>query len=158
VWLIQILVLLVFFVGAVIYPAMKGREARTNYPSQQLAVQASTIWHDYQQQPLTIVIADNWLGGNVLLHTKPEPMLLIDNDTVISPWVNRLDVASCGALVLTTVVDKVLPSYAELFKQASTTGTFSLPWGKNSVDYAWAIVSPEANAAPCRFDITRHAD
>jgi 4-amino-4-deoxy-L-arabinose transferase-like glycosyltransferase len=158
VWLIQILVLLVFFGGAVIYPAMKGRSARTNYPSQQLAAQASTIWSQHQQQPLTIVIADNWLGGNILLHTHPEPMLLIDNDTVISPWVNRQDIASCGALVLTTVADKTLPSYADVFKQASTTGTFSLPWGKSSEIYAWAILSPEANAAPCRFNDTRHAD
>lgn len=158
VWLIQILVLLVFFGAAVIYPAMKGRSARTNYPSQQLAAQASAIWSQHQQKPLTIIISDNWLGGNVLLHTRPEPLLLIDNDTVISPWISRQDIASCGAIVLTTLVDKVLPSYADVFKQASSTGTFSLPWGKSSVIYAWAIVSPAAHAAPCRFNDTRHAD
>jgi len=117
--------------------------ARTNFPSQQLAEQASARWHEYQQQPLTIVIADNWLGGNVLLHTRPEPTLLIDNDTVISPWVNRHDIASCGALVLTTVADKALPSYADLFSQATATGLFSLAWGNTTVDYAWAILSPK---------------
>jgi len=162
VWLIQLIILLVFFTGAVIYPAMQGRTARTNFPSQQLAEQVSTLWHEHQQQRLTIVIADNWLGGNVLLHTRPEPTLLIDNDSVISPWVNRQDVANCGALVLTTVADKALPIYADVFRQASATGIFSLTWGRPPrgavVDYAWAILSPEANAAPCRFNEIHRAD
>lgn len=158
VWLIQLIVLLVFFIGAVIYPMQQGRTARTNYPSLALANSASAVWHEHQQQPLTIIIADNWLGGNVLLHTRPEPTLLIDNDTVISPWVNRQDVASCGALVLTTVADKALPTYADLFSQASVTGTFALQWGSEPVQTAWAILSPEANAAPCRFNGAAHVD
>ncbi len=160
VWLIQLVVLLVFFGGAVVYPAMTGRNARTNYPSEQLANTVSMIWHEHQQQPLNIIIADNWLGGNALLHVRPEPTLLIDNNTVISPWVNRDDVASCGALVLTTIADKTSSVYDDLFKQASATGTFTLLWGYpphgEVVNYAWAILSPRLNAAPCRFN--SHAD
>ena len=160
VWGIQLVILLIFFGGAVIYPAMTGRSARTNYPSQQLADTVSVIWHEHQQQPLTIVIADNWLGGNVLLHTRPEPIVLIDNEDITSPWVNRQDVAACGALVLTSIADKTTPTYADLFKQASATGAFTLNWGYaphgKIMDYAWAILSPEPNAAPCR--LTAHAD
>ena len=155
VWGLQIVILLVFFGGAVVYPAMTGRSARTNYPSQELANTVSTIWRKHQSQPLTIVIAESWLGGNVLLHARPEPILLIDNETVISPWVNRDDVASCGALVLTAIVDKTTPVYADLFKQASATGSFTLLWGHppngQVIEYAWAILSPEPNATPCRF-------
>ncbi len=176
VWVMHSLIVLIFFGGSVIYPAMTGRSARTNYPSQELANTVSTIWREHQQQPLNIVIAENWVGGNVLLHTRPEPTLLIDNDTVISPWVTRDDVASCGALVLASfadqqaqqgiviaenwIVDKVTPVYADLFKQAGVMGTFSLNWGTlprgEVVGYAWAILSPAPNAAPCRF--TAHAD
>jgi 4-amino-4-deoxy-L-arabinose transferase-like glycosyltransferase len=171
VWLIQLLVLLVFFGGAVIYPAMTGRSARTNYPSQELANTVSAIWRNYQQQPLSIVIAENWIGGNVLLHVRPEPTLLIDNDTVISPWVTRDDVASCGALMLAPTSDKpqqagvfnaedwlislVSPVYADLIKQAGPSGKFSLDWGTpphgKVESYVWAILLPKPNAAPCRF-------
>ncbi|MSP28136.1 MAG: hypothetical protein EXR80_06885 [Methylococcales bacterium] len=155
VWTIHITVMLIFFTGAVIYPAQIGRNARTNYPSQQLAKTASAIWHTHQQQPLTIVITNNWLGGNVLLHTRPEPTVLIDNDSVTSPWVNRDDVASCGALVLTTVEAMALPAYADLFKTASAIGQFALNWGHpprgEVVNVAWAILSPEPTATTCRL-------
>lgn len=156
VWVIQIVILLIFFVGAVVYPAMAGRNARTNYPSLQLAEQVSAIWHAHQQQPLTIVIANNWLGGNVLLHVRPEPTLLIDNDSLTSPWLSRQDVASCGALVLTTVAEMTLPAYATLFNEATATGTFALNWGHlprgEVVHYAWAIKSPEQGQPACRFN------
>jgi hypothetical protein len=176
VWAIQIVILLIFFGSAVIYPAMTGRSARTNYPGQELANTVSAIWRDYQQQPLSIVIAENWIGGNVLLHVRPEPTLLIDNDTVISPWVTRDDVASCGALMLAPTSDKpqqagvfnaedwlislVSPVYADLIKQAGPSGKFSLDWGTpphgKVESYVWAILLPKPNAAPCRFSV--HAD
>jgi 4-amino-4-deoxy-L-arabinose transferase-like glycosyltransferase len=160
VWGVQLVILLIFFGASVIYPAMTGRSARTNYPSQELADNVTTIWREHQQQPLSIVIAENWVGGNVLLHTRPESLLLIDNDTVISPWLTRDDVASCGALVLTTVADKSNPVYADLFQQASAIGVFNLNWGHTPkgevLDYAWVILSPQANAAPCR--LTTHVD
>jgi 4-amino-4-deoxy-L-arabinose transferase-like glycosyltransferase len=156
VWIIQVVVLLAFFIGTVIYPAMIGHSVKSNFPGRLLAERVSAIWQEHQQQSLSIVISNTWLGGNVMLHTRPEPTLLIDNDTVISPWVGRQDVASCGALVLTTVAEKALPNYSALFSQALITGTFSLPWG-NDLDaaqsqYAWAILAPEPNQSPCRFN------
>ena len=159
VWGIQAVILLIFFGFQVACDAYLGIDARTNYPSKQLANTALAIWQTHQKQPLTIVIADDWLGGNIMLHTLPQPTVLIDNNTVISPWVSRQDVASCGALVLTTSADQASPRYAGLFKQASITGQFDLSWGYlprgKVMNYAWAILSPEANASPCRFD---HAD
>ena len=156
---IQALVLLIFLIITVFYPAISGDAVRTNFPAQLFAEKASTIWQEHQPQPLTIVIADTWLGGNVLLHTQPEPTLLMNNDITISPWLNRQDIANCGALVLTELAEKNLPAYSALFNQAQTTGTFSLNWGHTShvevMQYAWAILSPEPNAAPCRF---HHAD
>jgi hypothetical protein len=156
VWGIQVVFLLIFFGGMVLYPTMAGRSVGYNFPSQLLAERVSAIWREHQKQPLSIVIANTLLGGNVLLHARPEPILLIDNETVISPWVNRDDVASCGALVLTVIADKTTPVYADLFKQASATGTFTLLWGHppsgQVIEYAWAILSPELNAAPCRLN------
>jgi hypothetical protein len=154
VWGIQIIFLVVFFVGKVLYPAMTGSSVQTNFPGQLLAEKASAMWRENSQQPLTIVIANTWLGGNVLLHARSELTLLIDNNTVISPWVSRQDVASCGALVLTDV-KKGFTRFAYLFRLASATGTFSLNWGYaprgEVVQLAWAVLAPEPNQPPCRF-------
>jgi hypothetical protein len=155
VWVIQVVVLLGFFVGTVLYPAMAGYNVKSNFPGHLLAERVSATWREHQQQPLTIVIANTWLGGNVMLHIRPEPTLLMDNNTIISPWVRRQDVASCGALVLTTVGEKALPNYSALFSQALITGTFLLPWGHaprgTVAQYAWAILAPEPNQPPCRL-------
>lgn len=151
VWPVQIIILLIFLISKIIYPSMAGHAVRTNFPSQLFAERASTIWHEHQRQPLTIVIADTWLGGNVLLHTRPEPTLLINNDIVISPWVNHQDVANCGALVLTTAAEKDSSAYSTLFKQAVETGTFLLQWGDLPHEYAWAILSPESSHSTCNF-------
>jgi 4-amino-4-deoxy-L-arabinose transferase-like glycosyltransferase len=152
VWSVHAIILVIFFSAAVIYPAQVGRSARTNYPSSQLAETAASIWHEHESQPLRIVIAENWLGGNVLLHTRPEPLLLIDNDTSISLWLNRDNVAQCGALVLASLADRDTPVYTDSFKQAKVTGTFALNWGKpprgKVEQIAWAIISP-ASGAQC---------
>jgi hypothetical protein len=154
VWGIQIIFLLVFFAGKVLYPATTGSSVQTNFPGKLLAEKASAMWRENSQQPLTIVIANTWLGGNLLLHARPEPTLLIDNNTVISPWVNHQDVASCGALVLTDV-EKDFTKFTDLFRLASATGTFSLNWGYaprgEVVQLAWAVLIPEPNQPPCRF-------
>jgi 4-amino-4-deoxy-L-arabinose transferase-like glycosyltransferase len=147
---VHAIILVIFFSVAVIYPAQVGRSARTNYPSSQLADTAAALWREHESQPLRIVIAENWLGGNVLLHTRPEPMLLIDNDITISLWLNRNDVAQCGALVLASPADRDTPIYADRFKQASATGIFTLNWGKPTLgkveQVAWAIISPNSGA------------
>jgi 4-amino-4-deoxy-L-arabinose transferase-like glycosyltransferase len=164
VWPIQVIILLIFLSVTVFYPALSGYAVKFNFPSQLLAERVSTIWHEHQRQPLTIVISDTWMGGNVLLHTRPEPALLmyeptllINNESAISPWVNLQDVENCGALVLTTIAEKDLPFYSTLFSQATATGTFLLNWGhtphEETVKYAWAILSPESNHNTCRFDV-----
>ncbi|MEI6065863.1 MAG: glycosyltransferase family 39 protein [Methylococcaceae bacterium] len=155
VWAIQVIILLGFFVGTVLYPAMAGCNVKSNFPGKLLAERVTDIWSEHQQQPLTIVIANTWLGGNIMLHIRPEPTLLIDNNTIISPWVSRQDIASCGALVLTTGAEKASPDYSALFDPALIIGTFSLPWGhapQGTVEeYTWAILAPEPNQPACKL-------
>lgn len=153
VWPIQTVILLAFLVLKVFYPTITGHPVRTNFPSQLLAERASTIWHEHQQQPLAIVIADTWLGSNVLLNIRPEPILLIDNNLVISTWTHQQDIANCGALVLTSIEEKNTSTYSVLFNQAVATGTFTLPWGNLSLEYAWAILPPESGHSTCRFNV-----
>ncbi len=150
-WSFQTVILLLFVIGKIIYPNLTGHEVRTNFPGKLMAERVSAIWREHQQQPLTIVIADTWLAGNVLLHTRPEPTVLLNNDLGISTWLNQQDVANCGAILLTTMQDRSAKPYSALFERAVATGSFPLQWGKSSREYAWAILSPESNAKYCRL-------
>jgi len=154
-WLTQAIILIFFFLVAVIYPTWVGSAARLNFPSQALANKVTEIWHGQQKQPLTIVISDYWTGGNVLLHVRPEPTLLIDNIPEESPWVNAHDVAACGAFVLMLKTATPPEAYAVLFSQTTIKGEFSLNWGHpprgKVLPYVWAIIPPIPGAPACRF-------
>jgi 4-amino-4-deoxy-L-arabinose transferase-like glycosyltransferase len=154
-WITHALILIFFFLVAMIYPARIGSAARLNFPSQALADKVTEIWHEQQKEPLAIVISDTWNGGNVLLHVRPEPIVFIDNNAEESPWVNAHDVAACGAFILTIKPETVPNAYSLLFSQASVKGEFSLAWGHaprgKDVHYMWAIKPPIPGEAPCRF-------
>ncbi|MFA6051004.1 MAG: glycosyltransferase family 39 protein [Methylobacter sp.] len=154
-WITHAAILIVFFLGSVIYPDAVGRAARTNFPSQVLADKVTALWREHQKEPLTIIVSDNWAGGNVLLHARPEPTLFIDNNIKESPWVNAHDVATCGAFILTAKSETEPNPYPLLFSQASAKGEFSLTWGHaprgKEVQYLWAITPPVPGEAPCRF-------
>lgn len=154
-WATHVGILLVFFLGAVIYSDAVGRVARTNFPSKALADKVVEIWHAQQQQPLAIVISDVWTGGNVLLHVRPEPTLFIDNNVEEAPWVNARDVDACGALILAVKSEIDSSSYAHLFSQAVQKGEFSLAWGHGArgkeLHYIWAIKPRVSGEAVCRF-------
>jgi len=154
-WITQTVILIFFFLGGVIYPAAIGRKAVLNFPSQALAAKVSAIWRRQQKEPLSIVIADTWIGGMVLLHARPEPTLSIDNNVEKSPWVNADDIAACGAFIITLKSETVPNAYSLLFSQASAKGEFTLAWGRPplgwDVAFMWAIKSPIPGAGTCRF-------
>ncbi len=154
-WITQALILIFFFLLAVIYPTWVGSAARLNFPSQALADKVTEIWHEQQKQPLAIVISDYWTGGNILLHVRPEPTLLIDNTPEESPWVNAHDVAACGAFILTIKSEITPTAYSVLFSQAAAKGEFSLTWGHaprgKTLHYVWAIMPPVPGETACRF-------
>lgn len=154
-WITHAAILIIFFLGSVIYPTVVGSASRSNFPSNALADKVSEIWHEQQKEPLAIVISDAWTGGNVLLHLRPEPTLFIDNNVVEAPWVNEHDVRACGAFILTAKSETAPNPYSLLFSQASITGEFSLIWGHGArgkeMHYLWAIKSPMPGEAPCRF-------
>ena len=154
-WITQALILIFFFLGGVIYPSITGRKATLLFPGQELADKVTEIWHGQQKTPLAIVISDTWTGGNILLHSHPEPTLFIDNNSQEAPWVNASDVAACGAFIITVKTETVPNADSRLFSQASAKGEFSLAWGSpplgNDVHYMWAIEPPVQGAGVCRF-------
>lgn len=148
-------ILVIFFLGAVIYPSFIGKKDRSNFPNKALAKKITGIWYEHQQTPLAIIISDTWTGGNVLLQVRPEPTLLIDNDPQKSPWVNRHDLATCGAFVIFMKSETISNNYSHLYGQATSKGEFFLTWGKaprgEAVQFIWAIKPPIPSEGPCRY-------
>ena len=132
-----------------------GRNARFNFPSQQLADHVDALWHAHERGPMRLVVADTWTGGNLALHLRPEPMVFIDHDLNKARWLKETDLTQCGALVLTTVAGKSSPAYAPLFQRASAIGEFTLDWGFGArgrlMNYAWAVLTPAQNGPRCRL-------
>ena len=153
-WITQTVILVFFFVLAVIYPNYVGSASRLTFPSQALADKVNEIWRNQQQAPLTIIISDYWSGGNVSLHIRPEPMVLIDNMEEKSPWVTEQDVKSCGAFILVNTAE-MSETYRQLLEHSAIKGEFILPWGfapkGKDLHYLWAIKPPEASDLGCRF-------
>jgi len=154
-WLSQAIILLLFFFTALIYPGSQGKAKRLNFPGQILTNKVHEIWTRHQQQPLSIIVSNTWIGGNLLLHLRPEPSVFVDYTPIESPWVSSQDLDACGGFIIINK-DKYNPqSYRELFKQASVSGEFSIDWGHipqgRQLHYRWAIKSPQNKGQFCRF-------
>ncbi|MEI8208254.1 MAG: glycosyltransferase family 39 protein [Methylococcales bacterium] len=153
-WITQAVILIFFFVFAVIYPSQVGSASRLTFPSQALANKVAEIWRIQQQTPLTIMITDYWSGGTVSLYMRPEPMVLIDNSIEKSPWVTEQDVQACGALILVNQAE-MTEDFKLLLDQVAIKGEFILPWGYapkgKDLHYLWAIKTSEPNQIACRL-------
>lgn len=152
-WVTHGAILIVFFWLSAIHPVSIDRAARFNFPSRALAEKVTEIWHRHRKEPLAIVISNYLSGGHVLLHTRPEPTLLIDNKTERSPWVSEQDVAACGAFILVKI--NQARYYSDLLSHAVTKGEFLLTWRygprEKDLHYLWGILPPLLNNGVCRF-------
>lgn len=135
---------------------------RTNFPAAALAEAAQDTWDDYTDAPLRLVIADTWLGGNIIAQTPDQPpLVLLDGLPLRAPWVPLDAVRACGALVLVDRssdagndpdVERALMTFMD---QAGPHGEWSLPWPSSRPDDAlpprsrvlWGVIAPAPGAA-----------
>lgn len=68
---------------------------------QGVAQQAERLWAQQGwRSPLTIVLGDEWLGGNIAWHSKTRPRLMYYGSAFYSPGVTEAMVRKQGALVI----------------------------------------------------------
>lgn len=138
-----------------------GIATRANFPSDALAREAQATWRAQTDAPLRLVVADVWLGGNLVARAERPLAVLIDGHHFKSPWVQPAAVARCGALVLDDTTDDAAghaasnPALEALFARADATGTWALPWAHPSPaqrgargTVRWAVIRP-AKGASC---------
>ncbi len=61
---------------------------RVHFPGQALADQISAAWEAKTHTPLSYVVGDTWVAGNVAYYAPSRPHVFILGDPVISPWID----------------------------------------------------------------------
>lgn len=67
--------------------AFGARHVPTLYPAEAMADQIQSRWRAVTNEPLRIVIGDRWHAGNIAFYADDQPLILIDGDFRIAPWV-----------------------------------------------------------------------
>ena len=146
-----ILSLTAFYVSAIYSPSLGFRPLRGHFPGAAL----SRLMHDkWQEQakgaPLTYIISDSWLGGNIALYApniQNRPHIFIDGDVTNSPWINQQDLSDKGAVVVWHNKD-AKPAYLVNYKGKIETA--ELPWQAVTkmppTQIYWAILKPKQDS------------
>jgi len=137
-------------------------DRRTAFPGRQLAAQITEQWHDHFGVPLSIVIAEEWLGGNICWYSADRPALYLSADPQLAPWLSDDQVHKQGAVVIwrspvtnpKTGIrsgDLFAETLAKRFANFTELPSIELDWarGKSPVHYTLriALIPPAANAS-----------
>lgn len=152
---IAILVLSIHLLMAVGYAVARGplawytgRDTRSMFPGPAISAAMTATWQRYvPDHPLTLIVSDTWLGGNIAVHAGRHVQVLINADFQESPWLNPATALDCGALVVFSRQTRGEPAAALLALQQSAPwqGQLDIPWSRPSsplIDLNWGVIAP----------------
>jgi hypothetical protein len=150
--LVTLAYVLAFVVDYAVLPFIGVRYRASLFPGDRLAAEISDRFRSATGTPLSYVISDMWLGGNIHHYGATHPLTVIDGKPARTPWVDPGDVRTRGAAVVWTGDDRTnLPeAYAAVASGAQVQAPFELPmrWGNGAIKVGWAIVRPEPTKMP----------
>ena len=73
---------------------------RTKFPGGRLATTVADEWHREFGRPLTYVVGNWWLAGNLTFFSTDRPHMFYDASLRYSPWIDEGDVKRRGAVLL----------------------------------------------------------
>ncbi len=145
-----VLPLLAFYISVVYGTSMGFKPLRGHFPGSALSQFIHQKWNEQVGKtgiPLTTIISDSWIGGNIALYSPDinnRPHVFIDGNSTISPWINPKELRNNGAVVVWRDHD-TRPAY--LTDLTVSVGTIELPWQTRSnvspTRIYWAIIKPE---------------
>ena len=68
------LILFIFSPFAYAYISMTEKNKRTDYPGKQIALKTQNAWNQDHQDPINVVLGDEWYAGNLSYHLKSRPV------------------------------------------------------------------------------------
>jgi 4-amino-4-deoxy-L-arabinose transferase-like glycosyltransferase len=89
-----------FAIVGLLSPLFASKVPRGVFPGPAVAEQLTQLWRERTGRPLGFVIGSTWIGGNVAFYSSDRPLVLIDGDFSLAPWVDRAALAREGALLV----------------------------------------------------------
>lgn len=87
---------------------------RTLWPQEEMAEYFDAEYQTKTGEPIRLIAASDWLGGLLASGSKFQPRVIIDGDSVKSPWMNQVDIMDVGALIVWQgIPDASLRDFAE---------------------------------------------
>jgi 4-amino-4-deoxy-L-arabinose transferase-like glycosyltransferase len=151
VWLVLAVMPLATLSGALLGVPLGFRPWRTQFSGQALAAAADKLWQDQNMsQPMRIVLGDAWYGGNIAWYGKNRAQVMLNGNPGHSPWVDPAMVRQQGALVIWDPRhgQTAPPLWATQYGAVSAQTTVILPYGREPVPYALAIIPPQPAPVP----------
>ena len=75
-----------FFLSPTLYSyiSLKQNDKRTDYPGKEIAIKVQYAWDQQFDNPITVVLGDEWKAGNLSYHLKSRPSWigLIDKNKI----------------------------------------------------------------------------
>jgi 4-amino-4-deoxy-L-arabinose transferase-like glycosyltransferase len=68
------LILFIFSPFAYAYISITETDKRTDYPGKEIAIKTQYAWDQDHKEPITIVLGDEWIAGNLSYHLKSRPV------------------------------------------------------------------------------------
>ena len=132
---------------------------RSHFPGYALAQQINQTWEERMHAPLTYVVGETWLAGNLAYYTQAKtaadrPHVFIQADSNISPWIDTDHFKQNGGVLiwcdkhcLGEDYAKNIPAYLfALFPNAVLQQPLTLAWQTiyhvPTAAIGWAIIPP----------------
>ncbi len=141
-----------FAVNLLYAPQLGFKPLRGHFPGADLSQKIRAAWQKQTGTPLTYIISDAWLGGNVALYAPDfasRPHVFIDGDAAISPWIDPEDVKTKGGVLLwkegeipkNLLTDFPKAHMQEPIELSQATVLETLP-AQSRIRLGWAILKP----------------
>jgi hypothetical protein len=128
-------------------PDLTGKPHRSNWPAETIAARLEVRWTQTTGKPLTLVVGDEWVAGNVALYGARQPSVLIHGDFRLAPWVKPADLEEKGALLVWPANQDPPPNWVRtLLPQVTEQGVEQFNWPDlphlPPLSLAWAVLPP----------------
>jgi hypothetical protein len=138
---------LIFVIGyTVTYglgPRFRDKPHRVNYPGKTLAQAVEQRWHEQQDEPISYVIGDEFLGGIVNHYGKDGAAVMIRGSLERSTYLTENQVQEKGAMVIwlksrdalddrTVPIEAIFPDLSERYPELQLEPDLVIPWPRQS--------------------------
>jgi len=138
-------------IKAIYGESRSGKPTRTGWPAVEMANTLTKFWASKTACPLRVINGENWLAGLAAYPMKDRPQVLINNDYLLSPWLDPLQVQRTGQLIIRDISKVKTGSRAESPGKGLTT-QLTLNWPRapelSALHIEATIILPTAPCLP----------